>query len=246
VRRLIVTDIHSNWEALEAVAASAEGAWDEAICLGDIVGYCAAPREAIDWVRQRCTLIVRGNHDKAVCGLDDMEEFNAVAQAAASWTRDQVEADDLVWLAGLEAGPVERGGAEFAHGSPFDEDEYLVVAGDAEMLFLAYHHPLCFVGHSHLQGGFCGAGGRVLRLPRPHAHQPEVALPLEAGISYLVNPGSVGQPRDGDTRAAYAIWDDVENHILFRRVAYDIPRAMQRIHDAGLPPMLAERLGLGR
>lgn len=243
---MILTDIHSNWEALEAVAAAADGAYDEAICLGDVVGYGAAPREAVTWTRNNCRLVVRGNHDKAVCGLDAMEDFNIVAQAAVAWTRTQLSSEEILWLAGLDPGPLSHGEAEFAHGSPIDEDEYLVAAGDAEMVFENYDRPLCFVGHSHLQGGFCLAGGRVLRLPRPHAHQPEVLLPLEPDVCYLVNPGSVGQPRDGDPRAAYAIWDDEERQIRFRRVAYDTQRAARRILDAGLPPMLADRLAVGR
>ena len=246
MRRLILTDIHGNAEALEGVLDAASGSFDEIICLGDIVGYGAAPREILQWVREECALVVRGNHDKAVAGLDPMEEFNDMAREAVAWTRAQLSAEDLEWLINLPQGPIERGGADFAHGSPLDEDDYVVSIADAAYLYQFYDRPLCFIGHSHVQGGFCWTGGRVLRLQQPRAHQVESVVALDEAASYLINPGSVGQPRDNDPRAAYAIWDDLKRQVEFRRAGYDVEHAARRIRDAGLPELLADRLVLGR
>jgi diadenosine tetraphosphatase ApaH/serine/threonine PP2A family protein phosphatase len=246
VRRLILSDLHANWEALESVAAHAAGSYDEIVCLGDLAGYGASPREVIDWAREHCALIVRGNHDKAVCGLDSMENFNDMARAAVEWSRAQLDESRVEWLRGLPEGPLLRGGAEFAHGSPLDEDGYLLMMTDARMLFEGYHVPLCFVGHSHLQGGFRHGQYRLERLPRPEPFQSETLLRIEEEYHYLVNPGSVGQPRDLDPRAAYAIWDDEAHTVRYRRAEYDVERAVRRILEAGLPPLLADRLLAGR
>ena len=243
---MILSDLHANIEALESVLAHAAGTYDEAVCLGDLVGYCASPREVVDWARENCALIVRGNHDKAVCGLDEMGNFNEIARRAVEWSREQLDEERLQWLRGLPEGPLPRGGAEFAHGSPRDEDDYLLMMTDARLLFEDYHAPLCFIGHSHLQGGFKYGQGRVERLPRPEPYLTGMAIRLEEDACYLVNPGSVGQPRDGDSRAAYAIWDDELKLVIYCRTEYDVDRAVQRILDAGLPTMLAERLVAGR
>ena len=246
MRRLILSDLHANWEALASVVAHAAGSYDEIVCLGDVAGYGAAPREVVDWAREHCAHIVRGNHDKAVCGLDSMENFNDMARAGVEWSRAQLDESQLEWLRGLPEGPLLLGGAEFAHGSPHDEDGYLLMMTDARELFEVYRAPLCFFGHSHLQGGFRYGEYRLERLPRPQLYQMETALLLEEEYCYLVNPGSVGQPRDGDPRAAYVIWEDEAKLVLYRRVAYEVDRAVRRILDAGLPPILAERLVAGR
>lgn len=246
MRRLIVSDLHANGEALEAVLRSARGGYDEAVCCGDVVGYGAAPGETIAWAREHAAVIVRGNHDKVCGGLSEDAWFNAAAREAAQWTRATLTADDLEWLRGLPAGPVRLDTYEVAHGAPFDEDEYLVDDIDVEDLDHALERPICFVGHTHLQCGWQWTRGGLYRLPVPAGHEEERLVRLEPETLYLVNPGSVGQPRDRDPRAAYAIWDDESGLLVFRRVPYDIERAQRRMREAGLPAWLSDRLSAGR
>jgi diadenosine tetraphosphatase ApaH/serine/threonine PP2A family protein phosphatase len=246
VRRLILSDIHSNHQALRAVEDDARGRYDEIVCLGDFVGYGGSPCEVVEWSRARVNLCVRGNHDKGVVGLDDMEMFNSAARQAAYWSRARLSSEDLLWLRSLPQGPVVDRGVTFVHGSPGNEDEYLTCSADTIGVTEALETTICFFGHSHLQGGFRWRTGRCERLPRPSDEDSEIELALEEGAYYLVNPGSVGQPRDGDPRAAYLIWDDESRTVIYRRVEYDIEGAQKCILDAGLPVLLAQRLSRGR
>jgi diadenosine tetraphosphatase ApaH/serine/threonine PP2A family protein phosphatase len=237
---LIVSDIHGNLEALHAVLADAAGRYDHIFCLGDLVGYGADPNAVVEWARTSVTGIVRGNHDKACAGLDSTEAYNDAARTSAEWTRGVLTEQNLQYLEHMPRGPVRvvngRAGFDLAHGSPLDEDEYLVSPADVSSLRTYLETPLTFFGHTHLQGGFLVAKTGLRRLPADRV------LELEPDYFYLVNPGSVGQPRDGDPRAAYALFSPPEGTIEFRRTQYDLDRAAAKIRDAGLPLSLAARL----
>jgi diadenosine tetraphosphatase ApaH/serine/threonine PP2A family protein phosphatase len=246
VRRLILSDIHANIEALEAVLADASGRYDTIVCCGDLVGYGGSPEEVIRWAQSAGLWIVRGNHDRACCGLEDPDWFNSDAQHAIAWTMEQLDREQTSWLAGLPCGPLCDGLCELAHGSPGDEDAYLIDRFDAQVVVRLLERPICFVGHTHLQGGWSWRQGLLRPLPPPGLESCERSIALHPGEAYLINPGSVGQPRDRDPRAAYALWDEDEQTLAFRRVPYDIASAQRRIRDAGLPTWLYERLAAGR
>ncbi len=246
MRRLIVSDIHSNFEALTAVLEDASGEYKEVVCCGDVVGYNANPAEVIAWARNHADYIVRGNHDRACAGFVEDEDMNAYAIAANLWTQSVLPAADLAWLRDLPAGPVFGDGFQVAHGSPIDEDDYLLSSIDVEPLEYALMRPICFVGHTHHQGGWSWQRGGLVPVSRPVAAEKERVLDLDPDYLYIINPGSVGQPRDRDARAAYAIWDSEERLLYLRRVKYDVREAQSRILEAGLPELLAERLAFGR
>lgn len=246
MRRLIVSDVHSNADALEAVLAHSAGSYDEILCCGDLVGYNACPREVVSWAAAHVARIVRGNHDRVCAFIEEPNDFNHYALQAAQWTHDQLTPEQLSWLRRLPCGPLVLDGFELVHGSPVDEDEYVTVREEAAFLHDAIHAPLCFFGHSHLQGGWAWTRAGMAELRRPRFGESEAVHPLEDGALYLINPGSVGQPRDRDPRAAYAIWDSQQRTLTFLRVEYDIAAAQKRILDAGLPEHLAIRLAFGR
>lgn len=239
MRYLILSDIHSNIEALQAVLADAAGLYHSIVCLGDIVGYGADPNEATAWVRKNCRAVIRGNHDRACTGLTDLRFFNPVAKVAAEWTQSQLSSDHLKYLRELPMGPMNVSDFRIAHGSPSDEDEYLISLEDAEGQFRNFEAGVFFFGHTHIQGGFRGGDSDGVVL------SPYQLLVVSDGEALLVNPGSVGQPRDNNWHAAYAIYDESTGQIEFRRCPYDVEAAQRKILDAGLPPVLAERLGLG-
>lgn len=245
MRYLIISDIHANRQALEAVEEHAKGKYDGIACLGDIVGYGADPTFAIAWVRDNVRWIVRGNHDKASVGLEDLEWFNPAARSSALWTQAQLNGEDAAWLRRLPQGPLELDGFALVHGSPLDEDEYVMGVREAAEVSPYLERTISFFGHTHLQGGFLLHRNGVLRLPRPRPTESEFAMALEPDVWYLLNPGSVGQPRDADARAAYAVYDTEQHLVTFYRVAYDLEEAQRRIRAAGLPDLLAERLSTG-
>ena len=247
MRYLVLSDIHSNWEALDAVLAKSEGAYDEIVCCGDLVGYGADPNAVVDWARSEVKLIVRGNHDKVCAGLeDDLDWFNPVAKAAALWTRDVLTTANLDYLRSLPKGPIDAEPFQLAHGSPLDEDEYLVSASEAQLLFPYLDNPLTFFGHSHLQGGFAWSRLRVEAIDKVRRDTEKRFLDLKPDTAYLVNPGSVGQPRDRDPRAAYILYDPDDGYLSYHRVSYDVESTQEKIRKAGLPAMLAERLKVGQ
>jgi predicted phosphodiesterase len=245
VQFLILSDIHANWQALETVLADAQGQYQQIVCCGDLVGYNANPAEVLDWVRENRIVTIRGNHDKVVAGLDGLEWFNEVAQLSAVWTRRHLDEEQLQFLRNVPQGPSLMDGFEIWHGSPSDEDEYLTAPGEAAPRFTNMSYPLGFFGHTHLQGGFFSRYGRVGRIPQVPPKYRESVLELEPDTVYMVNPGSVGQPRDRDPRAAYAIYDDVARTIALRRITYPIEAAARQIREAGLPEVLWMRLALG-
>ncbi|MDR3737694.1 MAG: metallophosphoesterase family protein [Terracidiphilus sp.] len=246
MRHLILTDIHGNIDALEAVLRDASDRYDDVVCCGDLVGYGASPIEVIEWVRQEATFIVRGNHDRAVWEEGLKETFNATAQAAIDWCLKEIRPDDIEWLRQLPAGPVWPYDFGLAHGSPADEDEYLVFAADVVGLEPHFQCNLLFVGHTHVQGGWIWQRGGVRAAPVPSLRETQRVLDVDPDLLYLINPGSVGQPRDRDPRAAYALWDSGARLLTLRRVAYDVQSAQSRILSAGLPESLAIRLANGR
>jgi diadenosine tetraphosphatase ApaH/serine/threonine PP2A family protein phosphatase len=245
VRYLILSDIHSNWEALEAVLRDAEGDYDEVLCCGDLVGYGADPNRVVDWTRERAKLVVRGNHDKGCAGLDDLEWFNPVARAAATWTGRSLTLDNLNYLRNLPKGPAAMDSFQILHGSPLDEDDYLVSSFAIAQVAPYLERQVSFFGHTHLQGGFLCHRNGVKRLARPEGEESRMMVELEHDALYLINPGSVGQPRDGDPRAGYAIYDPDTRLVEFRRVPYDVRAAQAKIREAGLPELLADRLEFG-
>jgi diadenosine tetraphosphatase ApaH/serine/threonine PP2A family protein phosphatase len=246
VRYLILSDLHANLDALETVLEDAAGSWDRAIVLGDLVGYGAEPNAVIDRVRGLDPVaVIRGNHDKASCGLDDGSQFNHVARLAATWTGAQLTPDNRTYLRELPMGPVTIDDLmEICHGSPFDEDYYIFDANDAVRGLDSTTRPLCMFGHTHLPVMFW-VKDRTYEGAAPGA-DAETPLTLEEGFRYLVNPGSVGQPRDGDPRAAYAVLDEPARLLTLKRVVYSVEKAQRRILAAGLPASLANRLALGR
>lgn len=240
---LIVSDIHGNREALEAVLADARGRYHCAVCLGDLAGYGADPNFAVDWARENAAAIIRGNHDKVCVGLDSMYSYRPAARAAAEWSRQALTPENLEYLERLPRGPLPYEGFDLVHGSPLDEDEYLATLQDVSAIAGEIETWLSFIGHTHVQGGFLIA--RNGSQTSVKLIDPNVVLELEDKYRYLVNPGSVGQPRDGDPRAAYAIYYKEERRVEFRRVAYDVAAAAAKIRAAGLPDPLASRLFAG-
>lgn len=245
-RYLLLSDIHANLTALEAVLAAAEGLWDRVICLGDVVGYGPDPNEVIDRVVQLGITTIRGNHDKAVSGSGG-EDFNPVARAAMEWTRRQLRPENLRWLQALPAGPLRLDDWVFVHGSVADEDEYVFSADEAIRSLRASPSPITFFGHTHVQGGF------LLRNERVEGFRPSfsaggelVPMELDPAARYMINPGSVGQPRDGNPHAAFAVVDADRQVIEFRRTPYDIASVQGRMERAGLPEPLVLRIAFGR
>jgi predicted phosphodiesterase len=247
MRYLILTDIHANLEGFDACLSDATTrGYDEIVILGDIVGYGPDPNAVIDRVRSLNPLaIVRGNHDKVAMGLSQAEGFHAAAKAAAHWMLDTLTEENREWLVALPMGPRLIGeGIEICHGAPFDEDAYIFDELDARHAFDAATAPLCFYGHTHFAVAFRLAGDS-LDIVGPSGNG-ETALMVNANAKYLVNPGSVGQPRDGDPRAAYGIYDDQAQRVDLIRLPYPLEVTQAKMYQAGLPEPLARRLALGR
>ena len=246
MRYLILSDLHANAEALSAVLARVRGrSYDSIVVLGDLVGYGADPNDVIDRVRhlRRRKLMVRGNHDRVAAGLDPGGSFNPVALSAALWTSGILSAENRRFLGDLPVGPVEVDGRfVICHGSPLDEDAYIFSDSDAAWNFRSIGLDLCFFGHSHIPSVFTlepdGIRVDVVRGPKRR-------WKLEPGKRYLMNPGSVGQPRDRNIAAAFAVYDSNRGEVIFERVAYDVAAAREKILRAGLPNALGDRLLVG-
>jgi diadenosine tetraphosphatase ApaH/serine/threonine PP2A family protein phosphatase len=246
VRYLILSDLHANLEALDAVLQQADGRYDKAVCCGDLVGYGADPNAIVEWVRANCSPTVRGNHDKACTGVDDLEWFNPIAKQAAVWTQQELTSENTIWTRDLPKGPIMEDGFQVVHGAPFDEDEYVLAAGEANQAFGYLEARIAFFGHTHVQGGFIWNQSRVETIPRTSMRTDRQMLEIDPACAYLVNPGSVGQPRDGDPRAAYCLYDSEASMVTYFRAEYDIEEAQRKIREAGLPDVLADRLAVGR
>ncbi len=252
MRYLILSDIHSNDEAFAAVVHRVKRKrFDRIICLGDFVGYAADPNKVLDRFRAlpKTRFSIRGNHDKVVTGSDAGELFNPPAMLAARWTAERLSKENLEFLRKLPLGPtIVDDRFVVCHGSPLDEDAYIFSDFDASMNFIQMDRmaatvPLCFFGHSHIPSVFTleSDGGIRVEAVRGSRHR----LVLKPDRKYLVNPGSVGQPRDRNPNAAYALYDAAEGVIYFDRVPYDVQATRRKIHRAGLPPVLGDRLVIG-
>ena len=247
MRYLILSDIHANLDALQAVLQDAgRVGYDRALVLGDLVGYGAEPNEVVDRIRALDPLaIIRGNHDKVASGVEEAEGFNPIAQEAVEWTHRTLTPDNRTYLASLPPGPIlVDAETEICHGSPGDEDMYITSEMAALRALKQSERPACFYGHTHVPVAFrltdtgfdLVAGGS----------EGEQRLRIDRGMQYLINPGSVGQPRDGDPRAAFAVFEPDAALVVLYRTPYPVERAQQKIVEAGLPQTLARRLALGR
>jgi diadenosine tetraphosphatase ApaH/serine/threonine PP2A family protein phosphatase len=245
VRYLLISDVHANLHALDAVLSDAATiGYDATLVLGDLVGYGGDPAAVIArTLALKPVAMVRGNHDKVAAGLESPALFNDVARRSIEWTAASLSAADLRILAELQMGPwqISRD-LEICHGAPFDEDYYVFDANDASRAMDAARARMCFFGHTHLPALFATPDDPLTR--RDGLAEDEVALPRSGPA--LINVGSVGQPRDGDPRAAYGILDLERQTLRLRRVTYDVAGAQARILDAGLPAWLAVRLERGQ
>jgi diadenosine tetraphosphatase ApaH/serine/threonine PP2A family protein phosphatase len=251
MRALVISDIHGNVHALDAVLAAAPAhdvVWD----LGDAVGYGARPNEVVDRLRSLTARHVRGNHDRVCCGLTPPQGFNPVAAAAAVWTKETLTDENRAWVRAMPKGPVEVAkNVLCAHGSPLHEDHYIVSMRDAWAPLQRMEAGVTLFGHTHVQGNFSMLmNDWEEERPRYERKEGEVSARIELtrGTRHLINPGSVGQPRDADWRAAFAIYEDdeVQASVTFHRTPYDVAAAQAAIREAGLPERLATRLSNGR
>lgn len=245
MRYLILSDIHANLQALEAVLAHAgDDGFDAVLVLGDLVGYGGDPDAVIDRIQGlEPAAVIRGNHDKVCAGLEPATLFNDAARASVEWTQRTLTAPHHEYLVALPQGPARiTDDLEICHGAPFDEDFYIFDGADAGRAMDAASTRVCLYGHTHLPALFATAEDPA------EAGDPAApdAIRLPARGPALINVGSVGQPRDGDPRAAYGLIDVEARLLKMRRVAYDVAGAQKRIREAGLPDWLAARLGAGQ
>ncbi len=238
-RTLVLTDIHANKDALDAVIADAGNA-DRIWCLGDLVGYGPEPAACIAWAREHCDIVLSGNHDYAVFEPSVVQDFNPNAALAAEWTRAQLSEDEIAYLRSLPS-LIEVDGVTLAHASPADPIwTYILTVVEAREAFTAFSGALCFVGHTHVAA--CYAETEVMMAHVPVVNDEPFSL---VNGRFIINPGSVGQPRDRDPRAAY-LWYDADAHtVTWKRVEYDIAAVQAKILQAGLPERLASRLAIG-
>jgi predicted phosphodiesterase len=247
VRYLVLSDIHSNLEALESCLELADGKYGAAVCLGDLVGYGPDPNAVVARMRRLTDAIIRGNHDKACAGLSDAEDFNVLARLTTFWTRQALTPENFGFLRDLPAGPLLMEGFELVHGSQTDEDEYIIGPTEALPALKMLTVQLVFFGHTHQQGGFLlDRLGRLQSVDCfSESDGQSLVLPVENGGRYLINPGSVGQPRDGDWRSAFAIYDQDSRQIEYYRAPYDLPTTQKKMEKANLPEPLIRRLEYG-
>jgi predicted phosphodiesterase len=246
MKYLILSDIHSNREALGTILSFVKRKpWNKAVFLGDLVGYGANPNQTVDMIRKmRPLAAIRGNHDKVCSGLEEGELFNRMALEAALWTRQKLTRSNLQWLKALPKGPaVVDGLFAISHGTPVDEDAYIFGELEALNVFRHTDYPICFFGHSHFPVIF-GLSPDAITTVLTVA--PSFRFKLKEGVRYLINPGSVGQPRDGNPLCSFAIFDSDTRVVTIHRLPYKLKQAQKKIMDAGLPRPLADRLALGR
>jgi predicted phosphodiesterase len=244
LRALIVSDLHSNAEALRAVFSRVRRKrFDHVICLGDFVGYGAQPNQVLDTMRtlRFRKMYIRGNHDRVAAGIDAADGFNPPAKHAALWTRDHLSAVNLRFLEKLAVGPVAKGDVVACHGSPHDEDEYVFNETHAWQVFAQHDGRFILYGHTHLPVIFATDGRGISGA----AVRGEATFKLNPKLRYLINPGSVGQPRDRNPEASCALFDTSRLSVQFFRVPYDVAKTQESIRKAGLPRILADRLSSG-
>ncbi len=243
MRYAILSDVHANLEALEVVLGDIHARRPQAIiCLGDFVGYGPDPIGCVDRLRPQLAGAVAGNHDLAALGDLDIASFNVLAAAAILWTRDHLTSQVRDYLQGLPR-KLMPDGFLAVHASVRDPvEEYIFDPETAWASFQATEFRLCMVGHTHVPAVFVADGDRVTAAPL----LPDRPLQLEGGLRYIINVGSVGQPRDGDPRAAYLWLDEEAQTASLIRLSYPLERTQEKMAAVGLPPLLAERLAFGR
>ncbi len=237
----IISDIHANLEALEATRAEIRKISPaRVLCIGDLVGYGASPVECIDGTKEIAALTVAGNHDFGVAGLTDIRYFNSYARRAVIWTAGALDQEHLAYLGSLPLTHVERDLFRIVHATPSDPARwnYIFTREQALAEFGAFPERICFIGHSHqagifemLEDGTVGSAGDHIKIRK--------------GRRYMINVGSVGQPRDGDPRACLCIYDEDKAEVAMTRIPYDVESAQKRIIEVGLPSILAHRLSYG-
>ncbi len=242
MRVLVISDLHANYTALETVLKDA-GQVDETWCLGDLVGYGPDPNAVVEQVREMTHLTcIMGNHDMAIIGKMAFESFNGDARRSLTWTEKVLTADNMDFLRSLPQSTKVRGEVTMAHGSPRDPLwEYVLNTLTARLNFDHFDTPFCFIGHSHIQSMFqLNEDNDTVTLESVKVNRPILLTPR-----MMLNPGSVGQPRDRDPRAAYAIYETESREWESRRVEYNVEEVQQRLREAGLPERHAVRLGEG-
>jgi len=238
----LISDLHSNLAALETALADlkAEGC-EEIVCLGDIVGYGPDPNACVERVEAECAVTILGNHDQAALGDLDTEYFNEYARTATDWTANALTDESMSFLQGLPLSVLHHD-VRLVHASPLQPEEwtYVLSLAEAERQFLGFDERVCFIGHSHLPV-ILESSSEI----RVHKFPVNEAFQLSRNARYIINVGSVGQPRDRDRRAACAWYDTDSHQVCLRRLDYDIKGVQQKILDAGLPTFLASRLAHG-
>ena len=248
MRYLILSDIHSNVEALESCVQRAKQAgYDSVLCCGDIVGYGPDPVEAIDMVRGLNTTCIRGNHDRVASGLDEATNFNMHARQAIYWTRAALPDSYREYLANLPVGPLDiTPESQLVHGALTNEDDYIFTSAEADMNLLLTRKNITFFGHSHFPVVYtANDSGKAVQAPT-YEFDEFTAAQCDPNVKLFINPGAVGQPRDGDPRASFGIWDRDRARVELYRVEYDIGRTQAKMRDANLPNYLIDRLARGR
>jgi diadenosine tetraphosphatase ApaH/serine/threonine PP2A family protein phosphatase len=239
---LIFSDVHSNLEALRAFEELAEGIeHDKKVCLGDLVGYCADPNPCLNWIREHVNIVLAGNHDYAALGKTDLSYFNPYALESCHWTRKALTKKSVRFLSGLPADLVANG-VHWTHASPHEPEEwhYILSRIDGKDNFPEMQAPVCFFGHTHqplvLEED---SGGGIAEFI------PKGKVPLKKNCRTLINVGSLGQPRDGDPRPVFVLYDQEAGVVEFHRFEYDIALTQKKIRKKGLPRYLADRLSQG-
>ena len=248
MRFFILSDIHSNIEALDAcIRRAKQASYDAVFCCGDLVGYGPNPVEAIDAVRDLNAVVVRGNHDRVTGNQDEAAEFNPHARRAVFWTRSVLPESYRQYLAELPVGPLQvQPDAQLVHGAITHEDDYVFTSADASENLRLAGTRLTFFGHSHFPAVFAADPAGKSATPPTYEFDEFTAVRCDGDQRFLVNPGSVGQPRDGDPRASFVIWDRDRGRLEFYRVEYPVATTQSKMWDVRLPTYLIERLAVGR
>ncbi len=244
MKYLVISDIHSNLEAFEKLLNIKKvKEVDKILFLGDLVGYGANPNEVIELFRSlKNVAYIRGNHDKVVAGIESSSLFNPVAAFSAEWSKNNVTKENLEFLKNIEMGPkIVDHFSTICHGSVFDEDYYVFSVFEASESMKSMETSVAFYGHTHFPVMYLLRNNKIDTVP----FVKDTKIKLDSNTKYLINPGSIGQPRDKDPRPSYIIFDSNKRELLFQRFSYSIKKTQKKIREAGLPDVLASRLESG-